>query len=232
MNNISENRYFLLIQKKKIFFQALNIKNEIIFKKETFIDQYLSNNTLSQIENFLEKNIFEFEKNLKVFIKEINVIFESDYFFKVGSSISHSIKNEKFEYTDMNNQLIDIKNNFSKHSPSDRIIHMVIDKYIIDGTEYKFLPKNLDFKTMIIQINFICIKKQIIIDLKRIFSKYEISIKKIFHYDYLNNIKNSGKDIFEIATDSIYGLNMNEVIILRKTSRKQGFFEKLFNFFN
>ncbi len=232
MNNTFENSYFLLIKKQRIIFQAFNSREEVILKKETFIDQYLFDNVYSQVENFLEKNIFEFEKKLKVFIKEINIIFESDNFFKVSSSVSHTFKNQKFEYGDLNNKLIDIRNNFSKYSPNDKIIHMVIDKYIVNGNEYKILPNNLDFQTIVIQIIFICIKEQIMINLKNIFSKYEIFLNKIFHYDYLNNVESSDMDIFEIATKSIHGLNKNEIFIAKKTSKKQGFFEKFFNFFN
>ena len=44
------------------------------------------------IESFFEKNIFEIEKNLKNFIKEIYIIIESDIFFTAGSSVKYKLK--------------------------------------------------------------------------------------------------------------------------------------------
>ena len=39
-------------------------------------------------------------------------------------------------------------------------------------------------------------------------------------------------NITKIANDVINGYNVNEVFIVKKTLKKQGFFEKFFNFFN
>ena len=83
MTNISGNRYYIFFLKKKISFQALNGLNKVILIKEILINDN-PKNIESLIEDFLEKNIFEIEKDLKDFIKEIIIIFESDLFFNVG----------------------------------------------------------------------------------------------------------------------------------------------------
>ena len=79
--NLGDNRYFILIKKKKILFQALNMSKEQILKKETYINNYQIDSIYSLLENFLDKNIIEIEKTLKNFIKEIYIIFDSDLFF-------------------------------------------------------------------------------------------------------------------------------------------------------
>ena len=98
---------------------------------------------------------------------------------------------------------------------------------------HEVLPEDIDSENLVIQVNFICLEDQIVDSFKKIFSKYQISINKIFSYDYLINLNNyNGKNIVKVANDNINGLNVNEVFIARKILKNNGFFEKFFNFFN
>jgi len=233
MNDIYNTRYFILLKKKKILFQALDPANKVILKKEIFINDYSIENIFNRIEEFLKKNIFDIEKNLKNFIKEIYVIFESDLFFKAGSSVKYSIHKTSFEYDSIKDLLLEIRNQFKKFSPKDEIIHMIIDKYILDGQNYEILPKDIDNDNLIIEVNFVCLDNQIVNGFKKIFSKYQISVNKILSYDFLKGLDNQQNDnIFDRADYSINGLCKNEVLITDKTHKNPGFFEKFFNFFN
>ena len=232
MSNIYYNRYFILIKKNKILFQALDSMNKKILTKEIFIDDYSVNNIYISIENFLEKNIIKIERNLKDFIKEIYIIFESDLFFIVGSSIKHNFQKTNFEFDNINDTLLEIKNQFKKYSPEDQIIHMVINKYTLGKSDYEILPKNINSENLIIHVNFICLKDQIIDEFKKIFFKYQISINKIISCDYLKGLNDYNSDnIFKLADYSLKGLHEKEVLIVNKIQKNQGFFEKFFNFF-
>ncbi|MDB9746619.1 hypothetical protein OAB07_00925 [Candidatus Pelagibacter sp.] len=225
MNNIYYNRYFILINKKKILFQALDTMNNEILSKEIFIDDYSVNNIYSSIGTFLEKNIIDMERNLKDFIKEIYIVFESDFFFVVGSSIKHSLQKKDFDFNNLNDTLLEMKNQFKKYSPKDEIIHMVINKYTLGKHDYEVLPKNINNKNLIIHVNFICLKDQIIDDFKKIFFKYQISVNKILSCDYLKGLNDyDGQNIFKLADQSINGLHKNEVLIANKTPEKSRFF--------
>ena len=233
MNDNSNNRYFILLKKKKILFQALDKTNKIILKKEIFINDYTTDNIFSSIENFLKINIFAIEKNLKNFIKEIYIIFESDLFFVAGSSIKYDIQKTNFVYGSIKDLLLETKNQFKKFSPGDDIIHMVVDKYILDGHNYEILPKDIHSKNLVIQVNFVCLNNKIVKDFKKIFSKYQISVNKILSYDFLKKLDFQESDnIFKLADYSINGLYKNEVLITDKKLKKLGFFEKFFNFFS
>ena len=129
--------------------------------------------------------------------------------------------------------MLEIKNQFKKFSPKEEIVHMVVDKYILDGYNHKTLPQEINSKNLIIQVNFVCLDNQIINDLKKIFSKYQISVNKILSYDFLKGISShESNDIFKLADNSIKGVFENEILISSKTRKNLGFFEKFFNFFN
>ena len=233
MSNIQECKYFLIIKKQKILFKIFDPINGSSLIKEMLVENYFSNDTYNLLEKFLEKNIFEIEKELKDFIKKIYIIFESDTFFEVSTSIKHNLKGISFNQSQLNDALIDIKNQLKKHSHKYEIIHMIINRYIINGVVHDFLPENIDGDDLVIQVNFICLQSETVNDLKKIFSKYEISINKILCYDYLKKLNSySGENIIKIANDNINRLNANEVFIVKKKLKKQGFFEKFFNFFN
>ena len=229
MNDIYYNRYFILIKKNKILFQALDMENKVILTKENFIQENASKDNFVSIRSFLEKNIFELEKHLNDHIKEICVIFESDLFFVVANSIKYNSLKNNIKFTDINDTLVEIKNQFKKYSSSNEIIHMIFDKYIASEDD-NFV--NLKNENLVIQVKFICLKDQIVNDLKEIFFKYQISVKKILSYDYLKQLNDyDGKNIFKLADYSLNGLNKNEVLITNNSPKTLGFFEKFFNFF-
>ena len=228
MDNKSENRFFLIIKKQKILLTTFDQIEGPILIKEIFIDDYSINKIYYSLENFLKNNIFKIEKDLKNFIKKIYIIFESDSFFVAETSIKHN-----FNYNKISDTLIDIRNQFNKHSLEYETIHMVINRYNVNGATYNILPAEFDNKNLVIEINFICLEDKIVSNFRKIFSKYQISINKILSYEYLKNLNNyNGKNIFKLANDNINRLNENEVFIAKKTLKNQGFFEKFFNFFN
>lgn len=233
MNKKSEDRYFLIIKKRKILFTAFNTIDGSFLRKEIFFEDNSINSIYHLLENFLEKNIFKIEKELKNFIKKINIIFESDSFFLAESSIKNNFKKSNLDHNKIKDMLIDIKNQFNKNSPDYKTIHMIINKYLINGNVYEILPENIDCDNLVIQVNFICLEDRIVDNLRKIFSKYQISIDKIFNYEYLKNSNNNNNEnIVKLANDNINGLNVNEVFISRKILKNRSFFERFFNFFN
>ena len=108
---------------------------------------------------------------------------------------------------------------------------MIFDKYIASEDDNFVNLKNMKNENLVIQVKFICLKDQIVNDLKEIFFKYQISVK-ILGYDYLKQLNDyDGKNIFKLADYSLNGLNKNEVLITNNSPKTLGFFEKFFNFF-
>ena len=233
MNKEFENRFFLLIRKNKISITVLNSIKGIILTKETFVKNHDLNSIYYFLADFLEKNIIEIEKNLKIFVKDIYLIFENDNFYLAESSIKKELNRADLGYNQIKDSLIDIRSQFDKYSPGFEIIHMVINKYLINGDVYKNLPEDFNNDNLVIQIDFICLKNQIINDLKNIFSRHQISINKILSYDYLRQLdKQNNENIIKIANENLNGFFSNEVLMAEKTPKNNGFFEKFFNYFN
>ena len=233
MNKNFYNQYFILIKKNFLLFKAFDESKNIIFTKEIYINDNSIDNILNSIENFLKKNILEIETKLRDFIKEVFVIFESDLFFVAASSIKYDFKKQEFELNKINESLLETRNQFIKYSPKDKIIHMIINKYTLNETEYDNFPENVKIDDLVIQVNFICLNNQVVENFKKVFSQYEISINKILSYNHLQMIDGyNSTDIFKLANQSVEGFYKNEIFLVKKIPKNQGFFEKFFNFFS
>ena len=71
---------------------------------------------------------------------------------------------------------------------------MLITKFIVDGKDFLSIANNNEHKNIFLEMKFICLKNNIIRDFKDIFSRYEISLKNIFNYSYVNSFKEPNLD--------------------------------------
>ena len=110
---------------------------------------------------------------------------------------------------------------------------MIINNYYIDDKNYDYLPDGISCNDFSLDIGFICISEETLIDLEKIFKKYQISLGKVVSADYIKKFLVSGEeDIFLMTKKIINGHNPNEVKLVEKTIKNKGFFEKFFNLFS
>ena len=227
MNNMKRDKFFLLIGFKNIKLIVLNENNEILLNKEILINDTSLQENFKTLENFLDKNILDLEKKLNNYIKEINLIINYDDFFAVDLSSTQNFSNYSEGSEKVSNSLLNIKNNVIQNMPGYDLIHMIINQFIIDGKVYSFVPKDYEFHNLSFEIRFIWLKNNILKNFKKIFSKYQILIKNVSSYEYVNSFKNPlEENIFDLADKLANGLNQKEVLLNSNSSKNIGFFEK------
>ena len=124
-----------------------------------------------------------------------------------------------------------IKESVLKSNDDFQLVHMIINKFIIDKKDYSELPDQIDEKNFFLEIRLICLEKKRLINLKKLLSEYQISIHKILNYDYVDTFKKGDLDhISVLASKLLRGLNKNEINFKEKYSKNIGFFEKFFKF--
>ena len=114
------------------------------------------------------------------------------------------------------------------------IAHILINKYIIDEKVYDFFPKNIDFKKIILEIEFICLDNNLINKVKSLFQECKIDVKNIISFDYAKKFLNQDKDytLCVSAKKILNGANQSEVYFMDISSKKPSLFHKIFNFFD
>ena len=233
MVNNFENKIFLFLGVNKFTIVAINSANEFVYKGETLTNNQNNQIELALLDNFLNENVFKIEKKLKEFVKNIFLIIDHEDIFPIRLSVKNKFNNIIINSNSIDKLILEAKSCCNKTLEDLDILHMNIDKFYIDGTYFKILPEKKNCNNLSIEVSYICLPKKISKTIVDILSKYQISLDKILSLDYLNSFLDHKNDnLYVMAQKILDGFNENEVHITNKYSKKLGFFERFFNFFN
>ena len=164
MNKEIDFEIYLIISYGKFEIFLLDIKNHKDIYQEEFkfrdVSEKLDFNLLN---DFLENNIFKIEKLAGNFVNNINIVIENKSI--LTSYVSIKKKNYAGEITSvvLENMLTDIKDLFKENYNHYKLIHMMIDKYIIDGVNYSsFQDQIINYKNCL-EIKLISIPNLLIL---------------------------------------------------------------------
>ena len=228
-NNLDHNTY-LLISKKKLVISVYTSSQKRIYLEELILKKEFSKLPLEEIDYFINENIFKIEKLLKKFVEKISILIDLDIFL----IFCISVKKNNFENTvireNLNFLLNEAKDCTKKTFNKQKIIHMLVDNYKIDNQNFSNLPHNSNGNQFSIDVKFICLENNFIIELEKILKKYQISLNQIFCASYIKKfLDENEKDFFLMAQKLKDGLNPNEVVLTLKSKKKLGFFAKFFD---
>ena len=232
MNEILEFETYLSISQNKFGIYLFDNKNrsnlyakEITFEKTDFINH-------SHLKQFLDDNIFRIEKLVGKFIENIYIII--DYKNILNTHIG--IKQKNYQPSKSNvylkSSITNAKDLFKENYPNEKIMHIIINNYFIDGKNYTYLEDNLEYEQLNLVIQFKSISNEIIHNLTKLLQNYQINIIKFVDGNYVKNFFNKDIEISEMAFDILNGCNVNEVMLVQKNTKKLGFFEKFFQLFS
>ena len=232
-NKVDFQTYLYLNHNQYIIYVAEILTNKKIYSEKFEIEENSTELKFSKLNEFLETNIFKIEKKLNNFIKEIYVILDNKEFHSIKLSIKKDNNGNLINSETLIHPLNDLKNLCQSNLQNKKIVHFLIEKYLIDDKFYTTLPKNVNCNIFSLDTEFICLSKNLIENIEKILKKYHISLIQILSASYLKKFKdNNDNNIFTTASRIISGHNSNEVLLIGKINKKQGFFERFFNFFN
>jgi hypothetical protein len=232
-NKVDFQAYLYLNYNQFIIYVVEILTNEKIYSEKLTIEENSKELKFDKLEKFLNSNIFKIEKKLDNFIKDIYVILDSNEFHSIKLSIKKDNNGNLINSEALIHPLNDLKNLCQSNLQNKKIIHFFIDKYLIDNKFYTTLPENVNCNIFSLDTEFICLSKNLIENIEKTLKKYHISLIKILSASYLEKFKdNTDNTIFTTASRIISGHNSNEVLLTGKITKKQGFFERFFNFFN
>ena len=112
-------------------------------------------------------------------------------------------------------------------------MHILVNNYIINDSKYSSFVKNLQGDNISLEIQFICIPNNVVSMLDKTLEKFQIKIIKCIDGNYMKNFFRRTSLTFEKMVCEIKsGCNENEIILVPKTIKNKGFFEKFFQLFS
>ena len=233
MSKDLEFETYLSISPQKLGIYLFDINNQKnLYKEELIINENMNYNENDLLKNFLDDNIFKLEKLIGNFIENIILIIKNEKIFNLQIGIKKKNYNSFINIKNLKNLLIEAKDLFKENYQNEKIMHIIINKYFIDGKNYHSINNNLECEQLGLEIQFISISNSFMNDLDKILENYQIKIIKYLDESYIRNFFKENIDISEMTYKILNGYNENEVMIIPRNHKKIGFFEKFFQLFS
>ena len=234
MNEVIDFETYLVISNDKFEIYLLDIKNfKNLYKKEFKYQTDLEKIDLNLLDEFLENNIFSIEKEAGSFVNKINVIIQNKTILNLDLSVKKKNYSQNISDVFLKNILTDIKDLFKESYREYKLMHMLINKYIINEEIYTSLKDEINSDEICLEIKLISISNLVVFEIENILKKYQIQVINYFDKKYLKDFfKDEQLEISYMANKTLNGINDNEVLLTSKNTKKLGFFEKFFQLFS
>ena len=107
------------------------------------------NLNLIVLSKFILEKVKDFEKEVGRFIEKVYVITDAKY-NKFSLSLKNKYDSDKIKETDVVRLISDAKQQISRNNKDFVILHLLVDKYIVDDEEYLEFPENISYKEFIV----------------------------------------------------------------------------------
>ena len=231
----NENQFFYLaIVGQNLHIDYFDTKDSYSSYQKNYLmpDTLDDNLNLIVLSKFVLEKVKDFEKEVGRFIEKVYVITDAKY-NKFSLSLKNKYDSDKIKETDVVRLISDAKQQISRNNKDFVILHLLVDKYIVDGEEYLEFPENRSYKEFIIEVSFITVQNSTVKTLNKIFKDCNIEVKKIISHQYSSSFAEKSDISPCIAGKKVTdGINPSEVMMHNLYTKKQGLFEKMFNFFS
>ena len=129
--------------------------------------------------------------------------------------------------------IIDVKDLFKESYQDEKILHMIINRYLVDGKSYSSFNNNLVGNDFCVEFKFNSISLKFVSEISKVLQKYQIKITEYLNQEYIEFFfKDEDIKLCEMAYKIKKGYNENEIKIIPKSTKKAGIFEKFFQLFS
>ena len=225
---------YLIITNYKFVICIFNKKNfKNIYKQEFTFKNKIGAIDLNSLSKFLENNIFKIEKLTSKFINNIIVIIDNEEIKDLNIGIKKKNYVENLNSKNLESIITEAKDLFKETYQDQKIMHIVIQNYLINGKNYLQFQKNLQANNFGLEIKFISVSNKLSYHLEKVLEKYQIKISKYISGIYVENYFRGKRNEFPVMVyEIINGINENEVKLVPKNTINKGFFEKFFQLFS
>ena len=233
MTNKVFQSFYLAITGRNLHIDYFNFEDENSHHQKKYLlpDTLDDNLNLIILTKFILEKVKDFEKDVGSFIEKVNLITDAKY-DRFSLSLKNKYNSNQIKETDVIKLISDAKQLVIKNNKNCSILHILVDKYIIDGKEFFDFPENLNYEEFIIDLSFITIQNSIVKTLNRILKDCNVEVVKIISHQYASRFgDNSDASPCVAGKRVIEGINPSEVMTHNVHTKSQGLFEKMFNFF-
>ncbi len=185
------------------------------------------------LRSFIEENIFRIEKLIGKFINNISLIIDNKKIYNLNFCLKKNNYEKNLSIPYIKNIVTEAKDLFKENYHHEKIMHIVIEKYLIDGNEYSQFINNFRCDYLCLEIKFIYISNDLILEIEKAMERYQIKVNNFMCENYIRSMfVENDIELSLMAHKILTGHNENEVSVVPKNPKKIGFFEKFFQLFS
>ncbi len=222
---ISQNKFEIYLFDTKSY--------RYLYEREIKIENEFTSINLNILSKFLEENVFNIEKLIGKFLNNICLIINSKEIVEINVGVKKKNYGDKINKNFLDTLIIDVKDLLKKSYQNEKLLHMIINRYLVDGISYPSLKNNLKGNDFCIELKFSFISSNFISDISKVLEKYHIKINGYLDREYVEVFfKDENMKICEMAYKIENGYNEDEIKLIPKSTKNFGFFEKFFQLFS
>ena len=222
---ISSNTVGIYLYEKK------NFKN--LYEEELNFINKTENLNFETLSKFLDDNIFKIEKLIGKFITNIYLVIENKKILNVKFCIKKKNYEKIISKKYLENTLTEAKDLFRENYQDNRILHIIVNNYFINGKNYPYFSENLQGDELSIELQFIYISNSFSLLFEKVLENFQIRIIQYLDGCYIKNFFESDDiHLTKMISKMKDGYNENEIRLVPKNMKKLGFFERFFQLFS
>ena len=159
-----------------------NNQNEAFYAESNFFTYS------SDLELKIQSIISSFEKDTNEHLNNIDLMVDSSKMLSIGISTCKKLDGSKLTQPNVQFLVQESKQQIMQYYKDYNIVHIIINNYKIDNVDFFSLPDEIKCNFISLDILFICLPGDLVLYLKKIFSKFDILINQIICSSYAKSI--------------------------------------------
>jgi len=180
---------YLEFNYSKLNLAAFNkLNSQLEYYKEQSFKSYINSDqelNFDELQKLVDQNIIEMEKSIDEFVKDIYLIIETPQTMSIQLSVIKNNEGKNITKQDALYLIQDAKQQILKSHLDIGILHIIVENYIFDDVEYKFLPLDKNCKKFSIDVKFVCFPKNLLKNFEQLFLKQQIFINQFICLNYV-----------------------------------------------
>ena len=156
--------------------------NDAYFTEREFLKDNIS------LELKIKEIVNSLERDSNKYINSANLMIDSPKMLSISISLSKKLDGSKLKKENIKFLVQEAKQEILKYYTSYNIAHIIINNYKIDGIDYPFLPDKINCNFFSLDILFICLPIELVLNFKDIFSRLNILVDRIICTSYAKSI--------------------------------------------
>ena len=173
----------------------LGVFNTSSSSKDYFIEKKTQSNVniedinLHDFEKQIKELIQTTEKKINYHIKDLNVMLDLSNFSSIDVSLKKNYEGKNISLEDIQILLQESRQMFQENNKNNKIIHMIVKKFIFDEKVFLEIPENnLKCNNLTLEIKFICYPNNILDKIQNIFNYNDVVINNFSCSTYVKSL--------------------------------------------